>query len=67
MNFTNDFKNQLSENINAHSTLLGLNKEINQSIKKISQALKKKEKFFFVVMADQLRMLSILQLNIWLD
>lgn len=47
MNFTNDFKNQLSENINAHSTLLGLNKEINQSIKKISQALKKKGKILF--------------------
>jgi D-sedoheptulose 7-phosphate isomerase len=47
MSFTNDFKNQLSENINTHSTLLGLNKEINQSIKKIYQALKKKGKILF--------------------
>ena len=47
MNFTNDFKNQLSENINTHSTLLGLNKEINRSIKKIYQALKKKGKILF--------------------
>jgi D-sedoheptulose 7-phosphate isomerase len=47
MNFTNDFKNQLSENINTHSTLLGLKKEINQSIKKIYQALKKKGKILF--------------------
>ena len=47
MNFTNDFKNQLSENIKTHSALLGLNKEINQSIKKIYQALKKKGKILF--------------------
>jgi D-sedoheptulose 7-phosphate isomerase len=47
MNFTKDFKNQLSENINTHSTLLRLNKEINQSIKKIYQALKKKGKILF--------------------
>ncbi len=47
MNLINNFKTQLSENINIHLELLGLYKEINQSIKEIHKSLKKGGKILF--------------------
>ena len=47
MNLINNFKSQLSENINTHLKLLGLYKEINQSIKEIYKSLKKGGKILF--------------------
>lgn len=47
MNLINNFKSQLSENINTHLKLLGLYKEINQSIKVIYKSLKKGGKILF--------------------
>jgi D-sedoheptulose 7-phosphate isomerase len=47
VNLINNFKSQLSENINTHLKLLGLHKEINKSIKEIYKALKKGGKILF--------------------
>ena len=47
MNFNNDLKKQVSENIYTHATLLRLNQQINISIKKIYKSIKKKGKILF--------------------
>lgn len=47
MNFNNNLKKQVSENIYTHATLLRLSQQINISINKIYKSIKKKGKILF--------------------
>ena len=63
MNLKDNFKNQLSENINCHINLINIHKDIEAVIKLIFNSLKKGGKFYFVEMVDPLPMHNIWLLN----